>query len=64
MKCVSLSNKQCMTQPTFINLHVNEYSQGLLYCPFGINLRGCVGNCNAHNELSDTDLSACVPERA
>lgn len=53
-----------MTQPTFINLHVNEYSQGLLYCPFGINLRGCVGNCNAHNELSDTDLSACVPERA
>ena len=27
-KCVSLSNQKCMTQPTLINLHPNEYSQG------------------------------------
>ena len=25
-KCVSLSNQKCMTQPTLINLHSNEYS--------------------------------------
>ena len=30
-KCVSLSNQKCMTQPTLINLHPNEYSQGLHY---------------------------------
>ena len=23
--CVSLSNQKCMTQPTRINLHLNEY---------------------------------------
>ena len=26
-KCVSLSNQNCMTQPTLINLYPNEYSQ-------------------------------------
>ena len=25
-KCVSLSNQKCMTEPTLINLHRNEYS--------------------------------------
>ena len=24
-KCVSLSRQKCMTQPTLINLHPNEY---------------------------------------
>ena len=24
-KCVSLRNQKCMTQPTLINLHPNEY---------------------------------------
>ena len=28
-KCVSLSNQKCMTQPTLINIHPNEYSQKL-----------------------------------
>ena len=28
-KCVSLSNQRCMTQPTIISLHANEYTQGL-----------------------------------
>ena len=28
-KCVSLGNLKCMTQPTLINLHLNEYSQEL-----------------------------------
>ena len=26
-RCVSLSNKKCMIQPTLINLYPNEYSQ-------------------------------------
>ena len=26
-KCISLSNQECMIQPTLINLHPNEYSQ-------------------------------------
>ena len=26
-KCISLSNQKCMTQPTLINLHPNEYSK-------------------------------------
>ena len=26
-KCVLLSNQKCMTQPTLINLHSNEYSK-------------------------------------
>ena len=30
-KCMSLSHQKCMTQPTLINLHPNEYSQGLQY---------------------------------
>ena len=28
-KYVFLSNQKCMTQPTLINLHPNEYSQEL-----------------------------------
>ena len=27
-KCVLLSNQKCMIQPTLINLHSNEHSQG------------------------------------
>ena len=34
---VSLSNQKCMTQPTLINLHSNEYSQKLHYYPFAVN---------------------------
>ena len=45
-KCVWLSNQKCMTQPTFINLYPNEYSQGLHYYPFAINLDSCIGSCN------------------
>ena len=29
-KCVSLSNQKCLTQPTLIDLHPNEYSQEFL----------------------------------
>ena len=43
-KCISLNNQQCMTQPTHINLHPNEYIQGLHYHPFVVNLDRCTGS--------------------
>ena len=48
-KCVSLSNRKCMTEPTFINLH-----------PFAINLGRCVGSCNTLNDLPN---KVCVPSK-
>ena len=54
-KCVSLNNHQCINQPTLINLYPNEYTQGLSYYPFSVNLDSCVGNCNnLNNYLLDT----------
>ena len=52
-KCVSLNNHQCMNQPTVINLHPNEYSQGLRHYPFAVNLDRCVGSCNTLDDLSN-----------
>ena len=52
-KCVSLSNQKCKTQPTLINLHPNECTQGLHYCPFVVNLNRYVGCCNNLNDLSN-----------
>ena len=49
-KCVSFSNQKCMTQPTLINLHFNEYNQDLHYHPFAVELGRCVGCCNILNE--------------
>ena len=42
-----------MTQPTLINLHPNEYTQGLRYYPFEVNLGKCFGNCNTFDDLSN-----------
>ena len=42
-KCVSLSNQKCEIQPTFINLHPNEYSQEFHYYPFTVKLDKCIG---------------------
>ena len=52
-KCASLSNQKYMIQPTLINSHPNEYSQGLHYYPFGVKLDRCVGNFNTLNDLSN-----------
>ena len=41
-----------MTQPTFVNLHGNEYSQRLCYYLFAVNLGKCVASCNTLNDLS------------
>ena len=35
-----------MTQPILINLHSNEYSQGIHYYPFVVKLDRCFGSCN------------------
>ena len=60
-KCFSLKNQKCMTQPTLINLHPNEYSQEFHYYPFAIKLDRCVGSCNTLNDLSN---KVCVPNKA
>ena len=43
---VLLSIPKCMTQPILINLHSNEYSQGIHYYPFVVKLDRCFGSCN------------------
>ena len=52
-KCVSLSSQKCMTQPTLMNLHPNEYNQEFHYYPFAVKLGRCVGSCNTLNDLSN-----------
>ena len=59
-KCVPLSNQKCTTQPTIINLHLNEYTQGLHYYPFAVNLDRCVRSCNTLNGLYN---KVCVPNK-
>ena len=60
-KCVSSSNQKCTTQPTLINLHPNQYTQGLHYYRFAVNLDRCVGSYDTLNDLSNT---VCVPNNA
>ena len=59
-KCVSLSNRKCIIQSTLINLHPNEYSQGLHYYLFAVNLDRYVGSCNTLFDLSN---KVCVPNK-
>ena len=59
-KCVSLSNQKCEIQPTFINLHPNEYSQEFYYYLFTVKLDKCTGSFNTLNDLSS---KVCVPDK-
>ena len=59
-KCISLSNQKGLIQPTIINLHPNEYSQGFHYYPFAVKLDWCAGSCNTLNDLFN---KACVPNK-
>ena len=52
-KCVSVRYLKCMTQPTIIILHRNEYSQEFNYCPFAVKLDRCVGSCDTLTDLSN-----------
>ena len=49
-----------MIQLTLINLHPNEYIQGLCYYPFAVNLDRCVGSCNTLDDLSNR---VCGPNK-
>ena len=40
-----------MTQPTFINLDPNDYSQEFNFYLFAVKLDRCVGSCNITNDL-------------
>ena len=53
VKCVSLSNYKCMTEPTLIILHPNIYSEKLHYYPFAVKVDICVGSCSTLNDLSN-----------
>ena len=53
IKCISLNNQQCMTQPTLINWHLHEYIKGLRYYSFAFNLDRCIESCNILNYLSN-----------
>ena len=60
VKCKSLSNQQYMTQPTLINLHPNEYIEGLRYYRFAVNLDRSMGKCNTLDDLCN---KLCVPNK-
>ena len=47
-----------MIQPTFTDLHPNEYSQEFHYYPLAIKLDKCTGSCNTLHDLSN---KVCVP---
>ena len=47
-----------MNQPTLIDLHSSEYTQGLFYYPFAVKLDGCIRSCNTLSNLSN---KVCVP---
>ena len=56
--CMSLSNQNCITQPTFINLHPNEYSQDFTTTHQRLNQVDVFGSCNT---LNDLPKKVCVP---
>ena len=60
IKCVSFSSQKCMTQPTFINLDANDYSQEFNFYLFAVKLDRCVGSCNTTNDLSK---KVCIPNK-
>ena len=59
-KFVLLNNQKCEVQPTFINLHPNEYCQEFKYYLFSVKLNRYVGNCNTLNDLPN---KVCVPNK-
>ena len=49
-----------MTQSSIIILHLNEYTEGLHYYPFEVNLDRCVVSYNTLNDLFN---KICVPNK-
>ena len=52
-----LSNQKCLTQPTLINLHPNEYSQEFHHYPFLVKLDRCA------EVLNDLSNKVYVPNK-
>ena len=48
------------TQHTLSNIYPNEYTQGLRYYPFAVNLDRCVGSYNTLNNLHN---KLCIPNK-
>ena len=61
-KCLLLSNQKCMTQPTLINLHPNEYIPEFHCYPFAAKLDRCVPCCNTLNDLSNKVYALNITE--
>ena len=61
--CVFLSNQKCEIQPTHINLHPNEYTQGLRYYPFAVSLDRCVNLDRSFNALNELSNKVCVSNK-
>ena len=62
-KCELLSSQKCMTPPTLINLHPNEYSWEFHHYQLlllAVKLDRCVRNCNTLNDLFD---KVCVANK-
>ena len=57
-KCISLNNQQCLTLPSHINLHPNEYIEEFHYYPFAVSPNRRKESCNTLNDLSNR---VCVP---
>ena len=59
-KCISLRDQNCEIQPTLINLHPNEYSQGFRYYSLSVNVDTRLGSCNTLTDLSN---KVCIPNK-
>ena len=57
---LGVTNQKFTTQLAIVNLHPNEYTHGLHYYPFSVNLGRWAGNCNTLNGLSK---KLCVPNK-
>ena len=55
-KCVFVTDQKYTLQPTSINLHPNEYTKGLRYYPFEVNL----GRVSEVNTFTDLSIKVCV----
>ena len=49
-----------MIQPILINVYPHEFSQGLRYYPYAVNLNRCMESCNTLNDLSN---SVCASDK-
>ena len=56
-----VNQSKCMIQPTLINLHPNEYSQGFHNYPFAVKSDRCAGSCSTLNDLSN---KVCIANKA